>query len=61
MKKTYQTPNTVAVLMKAQPMMAGSLGDGDNPRSFTPGSEAPTTTTTSGNLSRRRSLWDDED
>lgn len=61
MKKTYQTPNTVAVRIDVQPMLAGSLGDGDNPRNFTPDSGAPTTTTESGNLSRRRSLWDDEE
>ena len=49
------------VKVQTQHIMAGSLGDGPTPNSFTLG-DAPTTTATSGNLSKGgSSLWDDEE
>ena len=61
MKKTYINPAMKVVKVQTQHIMAGSLGDGPTPNSFTLG-DAPTTTATSGNLSKGgSSLWDDEE
>ncbi len=63
MKKTYQNPMTNIVTLSVARMIAGSgglLGDGEKPKTLHL-DDAEETTATSGNLSRRRSEWDDEE
>lgn len=60
MKATYQKPTTDIVLIGMQGIICGSLGNGDNPNPFDT-TDAPITDETSGNLSRRRNVWDDEE
>ena len=58
MKKTYQNPRTDIVTITLTQLMSNSpLGPVEEGYSTT---DAPETTETSGNLSRR-SIWDDED
>jgi len=59
MKKIYFAPKTELVFVETQQMMAGSLGSGE-PNNFTPG-DAPVTEDSNNNLSRRGSLWDEEE
>lgn len=55
MKKIYQTPETVSVFVKLQQMVAASkIEDGFKTEDIVETEE------TSGNLSRRRNVWDDE-
>ena len=59
MKAMYNSPKTDYVSFDMLQLMAGSLGsDGPNDFNLT---DAPETTENSGNLSRRRTVWDDED
>lgn len=66
MKTTYQKPTTEQVLINTdlQLMQAsktgGLLGDGDNPNDLDLGN-AGDTEQSSGNLSRRHDLWEDEE
>ena len=57
MKKTYQSPETLLMAIATQQMIAASELIKDNQQDL---SNAPETTETSGNLSRR-SVWDDEE
>ena len=58
MKKTYQSPETLMVLVNVQQLMVASpVEDG-----FDPNKPIGETGETSGNLSRRgSSIWDDEE
>ncbi|MBQ7509297.1 MAG: hypothetical protein IJT53_00050 [Prevotella sp.] len=56
MKKTYQSPETLLMAIATQQMIAASELIKDNQQDL---SNAPETTETSGNLSRRN-VWDDE-
>ena len=58
MKKTYQIPETLLVAIAAQQMIAASELIKDNQQDL---ENAPGTDATSGNLSRRRTVWDDEE
>ncbi len=58
MKAIYQKPETEMIVVAAQQLMAGSLG---NPEDGFDISDAPETGATDGNLSRRHSIWDDEE
>lgn len=66
MKAIYQKPNTeiMFVAMDQHLMQAsrngGLLGDGDDPNNLDLGN-AGSTDETGGNLSRGRSIWDDDD
>lgn len=61
MKKTqYIKPDTTIVAVATQAFMAGSLGNGETPNDYNP-TDTPTTEDDSDNLSRRRSLWDDNE
>ncbi len=57
--KIYKQPTTNVVSIELQTMMAGSKlanpEEGFNPN------DAPETLETSGNLSRRNNVWDDDD
>lgn len=56
MKLTYQRPETNLIIVSTMRMIAGSqVEDGFDPT--TP----ETTDETSGNLSRRHNVWDDEE
>lgn len=57
MKKIYQSPETLLMTIATQQMIAASELIKDNQQNL---NEAPETTETSGNLSRR-SVWDDEE
>ena len=57
MKKIYQSPETLLMTIATQQMIAASELSIDNQQDR---SNAPETTETSGNLSRR-SVWDDEE
>ncbi|MBQ7510032.1 MAG: hypothetical protein IJT53_03910 [Prevotella sp.] len=57
MKKIYQSPETLLMTIATQQMIAASELIKDNQQDL---SNAPETTETSGNLSRR-SVWDDEE
>ena len=60
MKKTYINPTLKVVKVQTQHIMAGSLGSGETPNSFDL-NETPTTTVTSGNMSKDGgSLWDED-
>jgi len=59
MKAKYQIPEIEMLTAAPEQMIAESLGNGENPRSQNL-YDAPTTTATEGNLSRR-SIWNDED
>ncbi len=65
MKKKYQNPTTGIFQLSTRSLLNGTsngiLGKGDNPKSFNPNEDVNETTATSGNLSRRRSEWDDEE
>jgi len=56
MKKIYQSPETLLMTIATQQMIAASELIKDNQQDL---SNAPETTETSGNLSRRN-VWDDE-
>ena len=56
MKKTYQSPETLLMAIATQQMIAAYELIKDNQQDL---SNAPETTETSGNLSRRN-VWDDE-
>lgn len=58
MKKTYQSPETLLVAIATQQMIAASDLIKNDQQDL---GSAPETTETSGNLSRRRSVWDDEE
>lgn len=58
MKKTYQTPSTIVAEIELQQMVAASELIKNNAQDL---SNAPETTETSGNLSRRRTVWDDDE
>ena len=58
MKAIYQKPETDMILVATQQLMAGSMGPVEDDTNL---NDAPVTTATSGNLSRGRSIWDDED
>ena len=61
MKMIYMTPTTSFVDTEVEAIMATSIqqrGDGNLEQDL---GNAGTTDATSGNLSRRRSQWDDED
>jgi hypothetical protein len=60
MKKTYQQPTANFLGMMTSEMMVSSLTMKDG-APYQDLGDAPTTTETSGNLSRRRSVWDDGD
>jgi hypothetical protein len=56
MKLTYQRPETELIIVSTVRMIAGSNPeDGFNP------DDVEETQETSGNLSRRRNVWDDEE
>ena len=60
MKAIYQKPVTETVRVALSPLMTASrtpekVEDGID------GNDTPTTEETSGNLSRRRTVWDDEE
>ena len=62
MKTTYQKPMTDVIAIASAQIMAGSLlktGTDENP--YQNLSESPETDATKDNLSRRRSIWDDEE
>lgn len=58
MKRIYQTPETELVTISVEQMIAisGPVEDG-----FKTTDPVPTTDETSGNLSRRRDIWADEE
>lgn len=59
MKKIYQTPATITTVVELQQMIAASpLGNPEDGFTMT---VAPETEATSGNMSRRRSVWGDEE
>jgi len=58
MKAIYQQPTTDIYLVATTQMIAASDLIKNNSQNL---GEAPTTDATSGNLSRRRSLWDEEE
>lgn len=60
MKKTYLIPSTDVALVETQLMIAGSNNYGQ-PEQGQDLSQAEETNATSGNLSRRRSVWGEED
>ena len=60
MKKTYQSPETVLTDLELQQMIAGSNNYGEPEKGQDLGA-AEETSATSGNLSRRRSVWGDEE
>jgi len=56
MKLTYQRPETKLIIVSTMRMIAGSqVEDGFDP------TNPETTDETSGNLSRRHNVWDDEE
>lgn len=59
MKAIYQKPETEMIVVAAQQLMAGSLGNPED--GFNIDGAPETTSETSGNLSRRHSIWDDEE
>ena len=62
MKKTYLIPSTDIAVVETQQMIAFSLGDDPTSKSYDLSDpNAETTDQTSGNLSRRRSVWGDEE
>lgn len=62
MKKTYLIPSTDVALVETQQMIAFSLGDDPTGKTYDLSDpNAETTDQTSGNLSRRRSVWGEED
>ena len=61
MKKAYQSPETLLVVLASQQVMTtGSNGYG-SPEQGQDLSKVGETNETSGNLSRRRTVWDDEE
>ena len=60
MKKTYLIPNTDIITVSLAQMIAASNNYGQPEQGQDLG-QTETTDQTSGNLSRRRSVWDDED
>jgi len=64
MKATYQKPVTDIITLSSHAnILTGSgslLGDGEKPNDLDL-DNAATTDATSGNLSRRKSVWDDEE
>lgn len=59
MKKIYQTPATITTVVELQQMIAASpLG---NPEDGFVTTGAPETEAVSGNMSRRYSVWGDEE
>ena len=64
MKKTYQNPTTDIVIISVVQMIAASdgglLGNDDKPNNLDLENIAETDAT-EGNLSRRRTVWDDEE
>ncbi len=58
MKKTYLSPATSLHLVEMQTILVGSDLIIDNVQNL---AGAPETDVTSGNLSRRHSIWDDEE
>ena len=65
MKAIYQKPTTEQVLINTDFLLTkasngGLLGDGDEPQKLNLDT-AGETEETSGNLSRRRDLWEDEE
>ena len=59
MKATYQHPTTDIVSVSTEQMIASSNNYGE-PEKGQDLSNAEETNATSGNLSRRRSVWDEE-
>ena len=59
MKAIYNSPTIEYASYDVLQLMAGSLGS-DGPNNFDP-TTVPETDATSGNLSRRRNVWDEED
>ena len=55
------TPTTAFVDTESEVLMATSIQQGEGSNLYQDLGEAGTTTETSGNLSRRRSVWQDED
>ena len=60
MKKTYQCPETLLTAIELQQMIAGSNNYGEPEKGQDLGA-AEETSATSGNLSRRRNVWDDDE
>lgn len=64
MKATYQKPVTDIIILSSHANIltgsGGLLGDGEEPNDLDLDNPA-TTDATSGNLSRRKSVWDDEE
>lgn len=64
MKATYQKPVTDIIILSPHANMlegsGGLLGTNENPNDLDLGNAAETDAT-SGNLSRRKSVWDDEE
>jgi len=59
MKKIYQTPATITTVVELQQMIAASpLGKPEEGFTMT---SAPETEAVSGNMSRRGSVWGDEE
>ncbi len=58
MKTTYQKPETLLMEIATQQMIAASDLIKNNQQDL---ENAPTTGETSGNLSRHRTVWDDEE
>ena len=59
MKQTYIQPTATIVKIHPAPLLSASLGNGEDPQNINYG-EANVTNETSGNLSRKRSFWDDD-
>ncbi len=61
MKKTYQTPETLLTAVELQQMIAISGNGYGQPELGQDLDKVEDTQASDGNLSRRRSVWDDED
>ena len=60
MKTTYQKPTTEEIIISISQLMSVSQTPENVEDGFDP-DDTPTTGETSGNLSRRRTVWDDEE
>ena len=60
MKAIYQKPSTEEVFVSVSQLMSASQTPQNVEEGFDP-TDTPTTEETSGNLSRRRTVWEDEE
>ena len=61
MKKAYQSPETLLVVLSTQQVMTTTSNNYGSPEAGQDLSKVGETNETSGNLSRRRTVWDDEE